>query len=58
MNIPLSLTGTFSEIRTNHFHAGIDIPTNKKLDTQFSHVLTDMFQESKFLLGGLEKLFI
>ena len=30
MNIPLSLTGTFSEIRTNHFHAGIDIPTNKK----------------------------
>jgi len=30
MDIPLSLTGTFSEIRTNHFHAGIDIPTNKK----------------------------
>ena len=30
LNIPLVLSGTFGEIRTNHFHAGIDIPTNQK----------------------------
>ena len=30
LDIPLILSGTFGEIRTNHFHAGIDIPTNQK----------------------------
>lgn len=30
LDIPLVLSGTFGEIRTNHFHAGIDIPTNRK----------------------------
>lgn len=30
LKIPLVLSGTFGEIRTNHFHAGIDIPTNQK----------------------------
>ena len=30
LDIPLTLSGTFGEIRTNHFHAGIDIPTNQK----------------------------
>ncbi|MFA5417152.1 MAG: M23 family metallopeptidase [Bacteroidales bacterium] len=27
LDIPLYLTGTFGELRTNHFHAGIDIKT-------------------------------
>lgn len=27
MNIPLYLSGTFGELRTNHFHSGIDIKT-------------------------------
>ena len=27
MDIPLYLSGNFGEIRTNHFHAGIDIKT-------------------------------
>ena len=31
LDIPLTLSGTFGEIRTNHFHAGIDIPTNQKI---------------------------
>ena len=31
LDIPLILSGTFGEIRTNHFHSGIDIPTNKKI---------------------------
>ena len=30
LNIPLILSGTFGELRANHFHAGIDIKTNGK----------------------------
>lgn len=30
MDIPLLLSGTFGELRTNHFHSGIDIKTNGK----------------------------
>lgn len=29
LDIPLALAGTFGELRTNHFHAGIDIKTNQ-----------------------------
>ena len=28
MDIPILLSGTYGELRTNHFHAGIDIKTN------------------------------
>lgn len=30
MDIPLVLSGTFGELRTNHFHAGLDIKTQQK----------------------------
>lgn len=30
LNIPLLLSGTFGELRSNHFHAGIDIKTQDK----------------------------
>ncbi|AMC09979.1 peptidase M23 [Lutibacter profundi] len=30
LNIPLILSGTFGELRTNHFHAGLDIKTLQK----------------------------
>ncbi len=30
LNIPLIISGTFGELRANHFHAGIDIKTNGK----------------------------
>lgn len=30
MEIPLVLSGTFGELRTNHFHAGLDIKTQQK----------------------------
>lgn len=30
LDIPLYLSGTFAELRTNHFHSGIDIKTNQK----------------------------
>jgi len=30
LNIPLVLAGTFGELRSNHFHSGIDIKTQKR----------------------------
>ena len=30
LNIPLIISGTFGELRSNHFHAGLDIKTNGK----------------------------
>lgn len=30
LNIPLYLSGTFGELRNNHFHSGLDIKTNAK----------------------------
>jgi len=30
LEIPLILSGTFGELRSNHFHAGIDIKTQQK----------------------------
>lgn len=30
MDIPLILSGTFAELRGNHFHAGLDIKTNQR----------------------------
>jgi len=31
LDIPLRLAGTFGELRNNHFHAGIDIKTNRRV---------------------------
>ena len=30
LEIPLNVSGTFGELRTNHFHSGIDIRTNEQ----------------------------
>lgn len=29
MDLPINLSGTFGELRTNHFHSGIDVKTNR-----------------------------
>ena len=29
MDLPINISGTFGELRTNHFHSGIDIKTNR-----------------------------
>ncbi len=34
LNIPLIISGTFGELRANHFHAGLDIKTNGKVGYQ------------------------
>ena len=31
LKIPLILSGTFGELRSNHFHSGIDFKTNKEI---------------------------
>ena len=31
LDIPLTLSGTFGELRSNHFHSGIDIKTNQEI---------------------------
>ena len=31
LDIPLELSGTFGELRSNHFHAGLDIKTQGKV---------------------------
>ena len=31
LDIPLSVSGTFGELRSNHFHAGIDLKTNRRI---------------------------
>ena len=30
IGIPILLSGTFAELRSNHFHSGLDIKTNGK----------------------------
>ena len=30
MDIPMILSGTFGELRSNHFHSGIDLKTQRK----------------------------
>ena len=42
LNIPLYLSGTFGELRANHFHAGIDIKTNQQQGLPV-HVAADGF---------------
>ena len=33
LDIPIILAGTFGELRSNHFHAGIDIKTQQRVRT-------------------------
>ena len=45
LDIPLFLSGTFGELRSNHFHAGIDIKTQEPQDIKSEQLLMDMFLE-------------
>ena len=35
LNIPLALSGTFAEVRSNHFHSGMDFRIGGKILTSF-----------------------
>lgn len=58
LEVPLHLSGSFGELRNNHFHSGLDFKTQQKKDSGFWHLLTDTSHGLKFLLGDTEKLFI
>ena len=52
LDIPLYLAGTFGELRTNHFHAGIDIKT-KGVEGLKVHAVADGYvSRIKVSLGG------
>ena len=57
LDIPLILSGTFGELRNNHFHAGIDIKTQGASGHKFILLETGIFRESKYLLGVTGKHF-
>ena len=46
LNIPLIISGTFGELRSNHFHAGLDIKTNGK----------EGYQVKSFNLGYVDRI--
>ena len=51
LDIPLILSGTFGELRNNHFHAGIDIKHKVHQDIKFILLETGIFQNQSISLG-------
>ena len=39
-DFPLTLSGNFGEIRSNHFHGGLDFKTEEQSANRFGHLLT------------------
>ena len=54
------LSGTFGELRTNHFHAGLDLKKHKQREgfNVFFCCKKGMFQELKYHTGVMVKPFI
>ena len=57
LDIPLILSGTFGELRSNHFHAGIDIKTQGASGHKVYSVAEGIFPESRYPLGVTGKHF-
>ncbi len=55
LDIPLYLTGTFGELRTNHFHAGIDIKTQGREGLPIKSIDNGYVSRIKISLGGYGK---
>lgn len=55
LDIPLYLTGTFGELRTNHFHAGIDIKTQGKEGLKVYSIGDGWVSRIKISTGGYGK---
>ena len=58
IGIPLILSGNFGELRTNHFHTGLDIKTNGILIIEYMPLKMVLFLVLKFLIGDTERLFM
>jgi len=55
VDIPIYLTGTFGELRTNHFHAGIDIKTQGREGLKVKSIDDGYVSRIKISLGGYGK---
>lgn len=55
LNIPLSLAGTFGELRTNHFHSGLDIKTQQREGLPVFAVANGYISRIKISLWGYGK---
>lgn len=55
LNIPIVLAGTFGELRSNHFHAGIDIKTNGKSGLKVHTALNGYVSRIKVSTSGYGK---
>lgn len=55
LNIPIFLSGTFAEIRNNHFHAGIDIKTDGRQGKEVFSVADGYVQRIKVSAVGYGK---
>lgn len=52
LNLKLNLSGTFGEIRSNHFHSGIDIKTNQREGYPVYSVADGYISRIRVQIGG------
>lgn len=52
LNIPLYLAGNFGEIRSNHFHSGLDIKTNQREGLPIYAVADGYISRLRVQIGG------
>lgn len=52
LGIPLVLAGTFGELRSNHFHGGIDCKTNKRENLNIHSIADGYVSRVKIQSGG------
>lgn len=55
MDIPLILAGTFGELRSNHFHAGLDIKTQQRQGLPVYSIYDGQVKRIKISLSGYGK---
>ncbi len=55
MDIPLILAGTFGELRSNHFHAGLDIKTQQRQGLPVYSIYEGQVKRIKISLSGYGK---
>lgn len=55
LDIPLKLSGTFGELRSNHFHSGIDIKTGEKTGLNIYAIANGYVSRIKVQSGGYGK---
>ncbi len=55
LDIPIKLSGTFGEIRSNHFHAGLDIRTEGRQGLKVNNVQNGWINRIRISTGGYGK---